>query len=71
MSWFAVLATAREDSGEYWFSRPSELVSPKRDYQKLAPLELSPRRLEFFLSEECSRLGKTSQSSLSPRRALA
>ena len=58
MFWFVVLATARENSGECWFSRLSELVSPKRAYQKLAPLELSPRRFEFFLSEGCSRLGE-------------
>jgi len=55
------VAAERENSGECWFSRPSELDSPKRDYHMLAqnlPLELLLRRLVFFLSEECSRLGE-------------
>jgi len=36
MFWFVVLAAVRENNGECWFSRPSELVSPRRDYQRLA-----------------------------------
>ena len=58
---FVFVATERENSGECWFSRPSELDSPKRDYQVLAqnlPLKLSPRRLVIFLSEGCSHLGE-------------
>jgi len=30
------VAVARENSGEHWFSRPSEHVSPRRDQQRLA-----------------------------------
>jgi len=58
---FVFVATERENSGKCWFSRPSELDLLKRDYQMVGqnlPLELSPRRLVFFLSEECSRLGE-------------
>jgi len=32
MFWFEVLTTVCENSGGCWFSRPSELVSPRRDY---------------------------------------
>jgi len=56
------LAIVRENSGECWFSRPSELVSPKRDYQRLAQdFYYSNCRLgdvHSFLSEEWSRLGE-------------
>jgi len=50
MFWFEVLATVCENSGRCWFSRPSELVSPRRVYQRLAQV--------LFLSEECSPLGE-------------
>ena len=55
------MAVTRGNSGECWFSRPGELVSPKRDYQRLAQDSVAqslPRRLAFFLSELCSRLGE-------------
>jgi len=71
MCWFVVLATVWENSGECWFSRPSELVSPERDYHRLAqdfPLELSPERLVFVLSDECSRLGEKGLARVIPRR---
>jgi len=31
----SVTRLARESSGEHWFSRPSEHVSPRRDYREL------------------------------------
>jgi len=36
---------------------------------QILPLELSPRRLMFFLSEECSRLGKKGLAWARPHRA--
>jgi len=36
MFWIVVLTAVWENSGEYWFSSPSELVSPRQDYQGLA-----------------------------------
>jgi len=51
--WF--LCSARENSGEHWFSRPSELALPRRDQQRLAQvllLDLSLRRGVLLLSEE-------------------
>jgi len=62
MFWMVVFTAVWENSGEYWFSRPSELVSSRRDYQGAHPVcllrDMSPRRRAFFSSEECSRLGE-------------
>ena len=52
---------ARENSGENWFSRPSEYGSPRRDQQRLAPdasRERSFRPPTLLLSERASRLSE-------------
>jgi len=51
------VAVTRGNSGGCWFSRPGELVSPKRDYQRLAQdsvAQLSPRRLAFLFLAKCA-----------------
>jgi len=54
------------DSGEICYSRPSELVSPRREYQSAHCHENSPRRPFPVLSDAESRSGEKA----SPERDL-
>ena len=54
------------DSGERWYFRPSELVSPRREYQSTHCHESSPRRPVHVLSDAMSRSGEE----VSPEREI-
>jgi len=57
------------DGGELCYSRPSELVSPRREYQDAHPASVSsssPRRRALVLSDTLSRSGESD----SPKRVL-
>jgi len=54
------------DSGERCYFRPSELVSPRREYQSTHYHESSPRRPVYVLSDAMSRSGEE----VSPEREI-
>jgi len=54
------------DSGELCYFRPSELVSPRREYQSAHCHENSPRRPVRVLSDAMSRSGEE----VSPEREI-
>ena len=54
------------DSGERCYFRPSELVSPRREYQSTHCHENSPRRPVRVLSDAMSRSGEE----VSPEREI-
>jgi len=54
------------DSGELCYFRPSELVSPRREYQSAHCHENSPRRPARVLSDAMSRSGEE----VSPEREI-
>jgi len=54
------------DSGERCYFRPSELISPRREYQSTHHHESSPRRPVHVLSDAMSRSGEE----VSPEREI-
>jgi len=57
-----------ENSGELWFSRPSEHVLPKRDQQRLA--QAASAQATHVLSEQASVSPKREESRLSESLSL-